>query len=359
MDHNLNYEFKKVEKALMDRVAKNRRDYNYLYKGHNMVVDFGKFLKEPNPPDDMVDFVCQVVADTFMININHFLASPMNTIKINKYVCGEVKAEEVFIATKVGKICPILHLRTTSIDNQRLERRINKDYDILNSSEVTSSQGVSDTTDVLSSHDDETIEESDKAEDLDCTIVAAYESADTFDGTKPGPFYSAYFGSGKPFPIHLFKDCPVEEVARIPGNIDGMKVYKMSTSGVQRLSKLTYDHRYFTSSGSSSKSNIKKRTARCQGGYACPNEKCVKLVCSFSKIPNKTKFQFIEGVRCCFSCSTPAIREPCGAYKVTMFYQEKEEMWCYHLGKHTCTPKVMSSLVLPSEEEEAEVQRNR
>ena len=172
-------------------------------------------------------------------------------------------------------------------------------------------------------------------------------TSSTFDGNLPGDEYKEYFGSGKKFPTHLFVDTPIEDVDSIPVDIDGMHLYRMSTRGVKKISKLTYDHRYFSYSGSSSAgSTTKRRIGHCQGHFECPNDNCTKLKLSMSGKRNTTKFKFVKGVRTCFSCSEPMVRKHCGAKKMISVDPVKEEVLCYHLGSHLCTPRVMGTLVL-------------
>ena len=55
---------------------------------------------------------------------------------------------------------------------------------------------------------------------------------------------------GKYFPIHLFDNMQPEEVEYIPGNIDGMKLYRIQATK-QNWTRLTSDLCYFTITSSS------------------------------------------------------------------------------------------------------------
>ena len=65
-----------------------------------------------------------------------------------------------------------------------------------------------------------------------------------------------------------------EEVEYIPGDIDGMKLYKLEATN-QNWTRLTSDLCYFTKT-SSSKSGYhgKQKIGACQGSWVCENKKC-------------------------------------------------------------------------------------
>lgn len=147
------------------------------------------------------------------------------------------------------------------------------------------------------------------------------------------------FGKGKSFPYHLFKNTPVEEVDELPRDMDGKKVFALKLDGNLTYHQVIRDKRYFVMSQSRTKGCVfTKRIGHCQGGFACPNTSCVKLLCSETLTPNKSHFQNRNGYKACFSCGTPAIREPCPARKMAE-QVEPGRVLVYHLGTHSCTPK--------------------
>ena len=159
-------------------------------------------------------------------------------------------------------------------------------------------------------------------------------------GEGEDPFRNC-FGKGRNFPKYLFHEVAEEEVRELPGDIDGKKIYLIKIDKESSFAEAVRDKRYFSMSYSKVKGAVplRRRGGKCQGGFACPNSSCVKLLCSLTSTPNKSQFCFKEGVRVCFSCGTPVVNEPCYARKMAELINPTT-VKVYHLGQHTCTPKI-------------------
>ena len=79
---------------------------------------------------------------------------------------------------------------------------------------------------------------------------------------------------GKYFPIYLFDNIQPEEVEYIPGDIDGMRLYRIQATK-QNWTRLTRDLHYFTmTSSSKAEYHGKWKIGTCQGSWVCQNTKC-------------------------------------------------------------------------------------
>ena len=150
-------------------------------------------------------------------------------------------------------------------------------------------------------------------------------------------------GRGKYFPVYLFEGMDAEKVDALPGDVDGKKMYIMSTSG-KDWRTLTNDLHHFvmrTSSKANYHGTIK--TGTCIGSWICPNKNCAFRKLSHGNQPNRINFVRPKGPRkykICNQCDTVAVQEGCGARKMVDYDPNREQATVFHLGKHKCWQKL-------------------
>ena len=153
-------------------------------------------------------------------------------------------------------------------------------------------------------------------------------------------YFDRFLGRGKAFPLYLFKEVPVQEVECVPKDINGLKVFKIRNAG-KNWRKKVGDRRYFKMSGTNKKNNHGKlENGKCQGNYYCPNNKCVKLLCSSIGQRNHVDFKTVNKRKYCVPCGQPAKIEYCGCHKRILYNKNKDEVTVYHMGQHSCTLKL-------------------
>ena len=79
------------------------------------------------------------------------------------------------------------------------------------------------------------------------------------------------------------------------------------------------------------------------GSYVCRNSSCPFVQTSLNHAPNKISWRVPkgrQGIRICAICDNIAEREGCGAKKLVEYDPLSKETTVYHIGHHTCWPKV-------------------
>lgn len=142
--------------------------------------------------------------------------------------------------------------------------------------------------------------------------------------------------SGKAFPTHLFTEDDIENVERIPRDIDGFCAYRVKCTN-KTLRSLTSDGRYFKMYSSSRKGLIgSRKVGTCYGYFTCTDDTCPFLTCS-GGVPNHTNWQRQNMQRLCFLCGSPATSQECNARKCIEYHSINNEALVFHIGTHRCT----------------------
>ena len=154
-------------------------------------------------------------------------------------------------------------------------------------------------------------------------------------------YLEPFFGRGKPFPFHLFREAPVISVESTPLEIDGTVVYVVDNCPAHLWNEKAFDLRHFDMVTCRVKGfHGKRKIGKCLGSFECSNPVCPKLLCDTDMRANTTSFKFVGGQRTCFSCGEQVTqRKRCGARKLMQFDSMNEKLSVYHLGKHTCSLK--------------------
>ena len=139
-----------------------------------------------------------------------------------------------------------------------------------------------------------------------------------------------------------------EEVEYIPGDIDGMKLYKLEATN-QNWTRLTSDLCYFTMT-SSSKSGYhgKWKIGTCQGSWVCENKKCCFQSTSAENQPNRVNWKMVIGqmnLKMCSICEHISECEGCGAHNLVDFNPFTKIATVYHLGIHKCWQKISTDTI--------------
>ena len=166
------------------------------------------------------------------------------------------------------------------------------------------------------------------------TVSSSTEQDDTDTGCRD--FLDRKFGRGKPFKSSWFDSVQMEEVEKLPEDIDGLCRFKVKCD-LGTYSDSTDDRRWFLMQTSNKRGSdrIIIKNGRCQGSFMCQNQNCPFLEISGSA--NETNFTILgHEDRRCFTCGVPASRRLCDAFKRTEFYLDKNFALVYHIGTHTC-----------------------
>ena len=143
---------------------------------------------------------------------------------------------------------------------------------------------------------------------------------------------------GNYFPFRMFSEMEPIEVDQLPPEIDGMKWYKIKCTSENNAQK-TGDRRGFVNRTSSHVNfdGIRK-VGKCLGSFICHNPSCSYLSTEGKK--NEYKFEYMFKRHVCSSCGVFAEQMACGARKLVEFSHNTGYANVYHLGQHTCLPKV-------------------
>ena len=143
------------------------------------------------------------------------------------------------------------------------------------------------------------------------------------------------------FPTHLFIGLTPTPVDFIPGNIDGLKLYKLCNIQPQDCWKSAYDLRHFKMHTTRRKGfRGKIKVGLCSGNYVCKNDECPYRKSNPELKRNEQNWQYMEGRRVCKHCGVWGTGKECGARKLVEYNTNMKEVIVYHLGKHTCTPRI-------------------
>ena len=151
-------------------------------------------------------------------------------------------------------------------------------------------------------------------------------------------------GSGNYFPTWLFNDMVPEEVNQLPADITGQKLYKVVGANNDNWKDKVQDRHFFLMKSSSHVGFLGIwQIGTCLGSYVCPNESCDFRTTSQNNQPNKVNWINCceqKGQKICKICEHYAVRQGCGAQKLVEFNRFCQNVIVYHLGEHTCWPKV-------------------
>ena len=143
---------------------------------------------------------------------------------------------------------------------------------------------------------------------------------------------------GTRFPIHLFSEVTPEQVDHVPGEINGMKIYKIKCTSANYAAKCQ-DRRWFQVKTSSRVGfNGIRKIGKCQGSYVCQYSNCSFLSTEGRK--NEFNFKYKYKRRVCGTCGVLAEQLPCGAVKMLELNFNTGICTVYHMGEHTCNPKI-------------------
>ena len=146
------------------------------------------------------------------------------------------------------------------------------------------------------------------------------------------------------FPTHLFIGLTPTPVDFIPGNIDGLKLYKLSNIQPKDCWKSAYDLRHFKMHATRRKGfRGKIKVGFCSGNYVCKNDECPYRKSNPDLKRNEQNWQYMEGRRVCKHCGVWQTGKECGARKLVEYNTNMKEVIVYHLGQHTCTPRIDSA----------------
>ena len=142
------------------------------------------------------------------------------------------------------------------------------------------------------------------------------------------------------FPTYLFIGLRPTHVDFIPGNIDGMKLYKLSNVPERECWKSASDLRHFRMNTTRRKGlKGKIKIGNCSGSYECKNDNCPFINTNAERKRNEANWQYVEGRKVCKHCGVWGTPGKCNARKMIEYNTQLKEVTVYHLGKHTCTPK--------------------
>ena len=86
-----------------------------------------------------------------------------------------------------------------------------------------------------------------------------------------------------------------------------------------------------------------RQIGTCLRSYVCPNESCDFQTTSQNNQPSKVNWincHEQKGHQICKICEHYVVRQGCGAWKLVEFNRFWQNVLVYHLGEHTCWPKV-------------------
>ena len=78
----------------------------------------------------------------------------------------------------------------------------------------------------------------------------------------------------------------------------------------------------------------------CSGNYVCKNDECPYRRSNPELKRNEQNWQYMEGRRVCKHCGVWGTGKECGARKLVEYNTNMKEVIVYHLGQHTCTPRI-------------------
>ncbi|KAL9961802.1 hypothetical protein ACROYT_G030823 [Oculina patagonica] len=139
----------------------------------------------------------------------------------------------------------------------------------------------------------------------------------------------------------LWADVDVEEVDKVPDDINGLKAYKVNLSTASEKSSdnsAVKDGRPWKKDSQTEwKAYGKIRYSDCKGSYTCTNPKC-EFKMEFGVV-NCT--QFDKKKKSCAVCGSKGKHVPCFARRYV--FRKKQSVFVYHCGDHTCPSKPVIS----------------
>ena len=135
---------------------------------------------------------------------------------------------------------------------------------------------------------------------------------------------------------NTLKKLPLQEVDRVPTDIDGACGYSLSASSLASLHEKCRDGRpWKKDSGTKWKDYDKVRYKNCKGSLKCPNLHCVFLVQYLTE--NQLKFDKNQMCTLCGAQGGPYV---CAVRKYTAIKDVTAHI--YHIGYHTGKPKIVN-----------------
>ena len=141
-----------------------------------------------------------------------------------------------------------------------------------------------------------------------------------------------------------FAKLPIEEVERVPWNIDGYHIYQIKDTNVNNYRSKMADGRSWLFCTSKTKEDyILKRFGKCKGAYICTNNECSMFTCE--GVRNMIKFKphncGREGtsLKVCSMCDYVVQPRHCPALKVMELNKLTNVMTVYHENNHICVEK--------------------
>lgn len=140
-----------------------------------------------------------------------------------------------------------------------------------------------------------------------------------------------------------WKETATREVEKLPYDINGTCVFKMTYDPLDRL-KSSVDGRPWKKSYTSSTKefpNGLRKAASCGGSYKCINYSCMFYV-QYGEANNVHWKKTASGTRLCKCCNISMQRIACDARKIWEFHQDY--VIVKHVGLHTCKARVPTSI---------------
>ena len=130
---------------------------------------------------------------------------------------------------------------------------------------------------------------------------------------------------------------------QVPDLINGFKLYTVNST-LEDYSNDTTDLQYFDLKTSNKRrySGIQKGGI-CQGSWECPNPHSTFKALSLNNQLNRVSWLNVKGyinLKICDSCRCVMKRQGCGARKFVDFNLQTNLAHVYHMGTHTCTPRL-------------------
>ena len=332
----------KMKQKITDYLVMNGSKYTEWYSESvdQLVYDTTEFFSTGNYNQDICDLIMKICADTFGVTICVYQKSKEGQIQILKHSNPES-----------GKVINLkfaynpTHNEENHYDAITLKR--NMKIHRVTSSEIFDSEELIDLTcyevdgEECPQPIDLTLDESPQEQPIDLTLESSKSETTPHENTTETDqlinTYLKKMHQGVQFPFHFFDEAEMEEVTKLPTDVNGLKKYKIPAT-VCNYHTLVKDRRWFKMSKSSTSSlNSIRRVGKCQGSYKCQNPSCSFL--STQGEENVSKFNNYAGLKTCHSCGNFAKPTDCPARKLVEFIENEAAVYVYHIGTHTCDLK--------------------
>ena len=145
------------------------------------------------------------------------------------------------------------------------------------------------------------------------------------------------------FPTHLFAGLEPEPVDFLPGDINGMQLFRLQATP-KNCWKVASDLRYFKMNTSSRKHLTgKRKIGLCMGNTICNNDLCSYRKTCKDQSRNTLHWEFLDRKKICKHCGVWGSTAKCNARKLAEFDSVEQHVTVYHIGYHSCTPKADSA----------------